>query len=451
MIKIWFTKDFRSVRVVSLVLIYLIFQLVLPTEIMHAKTNHRMADDPSQEENTLYFPSLSYDNYRDYTTPSTPYPPDGATDVSINTFFRWNNNPRTLPDDSSPYDFEVYLAPGETASKQPIVRVSRNALDTGTLIPDTLYTWRIVSIDPEGRRSPGPEWRFRTLSVARDPSEIADLNAMVPVPAGEFIMGCDRNNPHDESNSPCEDGTGVASKPLHTVYLDAFEIDKYEVSNASYKACVDAGVCDRPREEPVEERLERYGEEKYGRYPVVYVSRQDALDYCGWQGKRLPTEAEWEKAARGSIDTRAWPWGNEQFSCDRMHIGRDSECSDWVDVVPIGMFPNGMSPYGALDVSGNAAEWVNDKFDRTYYSWSPYANPRGSDVSRVFTDSLDVTNDDWGWPTYVLRGGDFWGRFYYHHVYYRYFGHWGEAPHFDDIPLFRNRRTGFRCARSIAE
>ena len=421
--------------------------LMLPTEVIHAVPDSRV-DEPEKNGQAIYFPNLSYHNFHDYEAPSTPYPVDKAIDVSINTFFRWNDNPITLPDDTSPFQFEVFMAPGGSPSAQPIARLSRNALDTITLAPNTQYTWQIVAIDAAGRRFPGPEWTFRTLVVPGESSEIADFGAMVNVPAGEFIMGCDRNNPYYQVEENCTGPNDGASGPLHVVYLDAYEIDKYEVTNAEYEACVVEGECSRPRK-PRAGNLERYGLDEYANYPVVYVSWDNAQDYCAWQGKRLPTEAEWEKAARGSIDTRAWPWGNEQFKCDRMNFSPGDRCPDWVeDVAPVGSSPKGMGPYGGLDMAGNVSEWVKDKYDWTYYSRSPYANPQGSDVSRVY-NSLDATSDEWGYPTYVLRGGDYWGWFMYHFTYYRYFGHWGEAAHVDDIPLFRNKRTGFRCARSV--
>jgi formylglycine-generating enzyme required for sulfatase activity len=443
----------HSICAASLVIISLALWHTLAPEMVHAKAESRTAGTSDRNTVSVYFPVLHYSNYRDYRSPSTPYPSDGATGVSINTFFRWNDDMRTLPDVSQDFHFEVYLAPGERPSALPIDRLSVNALDTATLAPDTVYTWQVISVDTMGRQYPGPEWTFQTLPVADTPSEIPDLGAMVYVPAGEFLMGCDSNYPNHPDyivDQDCTGPTDFASAPLHTVYLDAFEIDKYETTNIEYKACFDAEACDLPRV-PAEGDIEPFDNPIYLYHPVTYVSWENAQDYCAWQGKRLPTEAEWEKSARGSIDTRAWTWGHEPFTCDRINYGPDDKCPDGINrTAPVGQSPNGMSPYGSFDVAGNAAEWINDKFDWTYYGRSPYANPPGSNISRIY-NPIETQIDEWGWPTYVIRGGDFWGRFRYHHTYYRYWGHWGEYPHADDVPRFRNRRTGFRCARSVEE
>jgi sulfatase modifying factor 1 len=455
MIYMRYAKEVDGLRRVGLFFLVLLCWFQFSANIVQAMPDRPLGDESDGDRHVIYFPifqhlrkvyffpTVQYHNYRDYTVPATPYPSDQASEVSINTFFRWNDDLETLPDDVGNLQFEMYLAAGDSPSTQPIARVARNALDTATLMPDTLYTWQVVSIDSQGRHYPGPEWSFQTLAVADEPAQITDFDAMVYVPAGEFIMGCDPDNPFYEIKENCTGPTDFASQPLHVIYLDAFEIDKYEVTNFGYEECVEAGFCNQPRKAPPS-KTERYGYEGYRYYPVLYVSWYDAQDYCSWKEKRLPTEAEWEKAARGTIDTRAWPWGHEYFTCDRANYDPGEKCpGETKQVGPVALHPNGMSPYGALDVSGNVAEWVNDKFDQTYYNWTPYANPQGSDVSRVFKSLDDSPVDEWGYPTYVLRGGDWWGRFQYQFVYYRYWGHWGQAP------LFRNDRTGFRCARSL--
>ena len=188
----------------------------------------------------------------------------------------------------------------------------------------------------------------------------ADNMAMVYVPAGDFLMG-----------SP--DGEGKNDEhPQHTVYLDAFWIDRYEVTNGQYRQCVETGRCDAPTScdwgEPT------YGDAGKGDHPVVCVSWHEAEAYCGWAGARLPTEAEWEKAARGT-DGRRYPWG-DQWDGERCN----TRSADRGGSTPVGSYsPGGDSPYGCADMAGNVFEWVADWYDDDYYSRSPDSNPPGAD------------------------------------------------------------------------
>ena len=174
--------------------------------------------------------------------------------------------------------------------------------------------------------------------------------SMVLVPAGEFVMGSDSNQ--------------EAAKPAHTVYLDSFYIDQFEVTNGDYQACAEAGVCTTGGSF----RIRR---PELAQNPVDFVNWYEAEKFCEWRGARLPTEAEWEKAARGT-DERLFPWGNDPITCDRAQY---SDC-DWA-LSPVGSYPSGVSPYGAHDMAGNVWEWVSDWYAQDYYSYSPAENPTG--------------------------------------------------------------------------
>ena len=188
---------------------------------------------------------------------------------------------------------------------------------------------------------------------------------MVLVPAGTFQMGCD--SAHNGGY-----GCGAAHSdelPLHMVTLDAYRIDRTEVTNAQYAQCVAAGGCTVPADYSSSTCSPYYNKATYAKYPVIHVTWHQADAYCRWAGKRLPSEAEWEKAARGASDTRAYPWGDGTPTCALVNGDVNGYCVG--DTNAVGSYPAGVSPYGALDMAGNVWEWVNDWYSDTYYSVSP--------------------------------------------------------------------------------
>jgi formylglycine-generating enzyme required for sulfatase activity len=201
-----------------------------------------------------------------------------------------------------------------------------------------------------------PALPFRPLvtPVATQLSELGDT-VMVFVPAGTFEMGSDSGQDDEQ--------------PSHTVYLDDFWIDRTEVTNGMYLVCVVAGECEAPRYTSSATRVSYYRNPAFYDYPVVNISWDDASDYCAAFGRRLPTEAEWEKAARGT-DQRTYPWGNDTPLPNLLNSAKFTG-----DTSEVGIYLGGASPYGALDMAGNVFEYVADWYDSDYYSASPVQNP----------------------------------------------------------------------------
>ena len=229
----------------------------------------------------------------------------------------------------------------------------------------------------------------------------------VDIPAGEFLMGTDPEK--GRYASPYE-------FPQHAVYLDAYRIMRSEVTNQQYNQCVRAGVC------PVPENDE-YNSSERAQHPVTDVSWYYATDFCQWAGGRLPTEAEWEKAARGE-DGRIYPWGDILPDCTLANFDFCVGDGDTLtgDTVPVGSYPSGTSPYGLYDMAGNVYEWVNDWFDSSYFNISPDSNPPGPETGIW----RGVRGGSWSSLSYLRtarRGGSY--------------------------PTTRNHDIGFRCAADV--
>jgi formylglycine-generating enzyme required for sulfatase activity len=275
----------------------------------------------------------------------------------------------------------------------------------------------------------------REATAAGEWTRLAEMldRQVVTVPAGDFLMGSDRDRPDEQ--------------PEHRVYLDEFQIDRFEVTNAQYRRFAEAAGKTLP---PYWEN----GVYPPGRadYPVVGISWDEADAYCRWAGRRLPTEAEWEKACRGT-DGRTYPWGNRwdpaRLNVDlTQHVPRSEgdEVLSWQSawtllgtspaskadprLRPVGSYPAGASPYGMLDASGNASEWVADWYNWTGYAKLPDRNPL-------------VTRPPWN---HCIRGSS----------WYDPSGAKGWAQSMSRCSArnssheIRDPRTGFRCARSAS-
>jgi formylglycine-generating enzyme required for sulfatase activity len=200
-------------------------------------------------------------------------------------------------------------------------------------------------------------------AATRPPAQSACALNQVLIPGGTFLMGADDGDADE--------------RPVHQVTLLPYCIDKTEVTVAAYRACVQAGEC-RTREDECNQYC-TWGREGFDQHPINFVDWYDANAYCKWTGGRLPSEAEWEYAARGN-DGRRYPWGNQALTPDRANTFGDED--GWECTAPVGSYPQGASPFGLLDMAGNVAEWTADSYEE--YGPDPVTNPQhpGTDKSR---------------------------------------------------------------------
>jgi formylglycine-generating enzyme required for sulfatase activity len=240
---------------------------------------------------------------------------------------------------------------------------------------------------------------------------------MLWIAAGEFRMG---SNPDQVEQAAkwcnCNKRHFEDEQYLHTVYVDGYHIDRYEVTNQQFQAFVDATgyVTDAEHKSEASTWRTAYTEDKDS-HPVVWMSWNDARAYCRWAGKRLPTEAEWEKAARGT-DARLWPWGNT-WDADRLN----SRATRLGTTTPVGSYADGASSYGVMDMAGNVWEWVNDWYSAAYYQTGNDRNPTGPE----------------GGEDRVLRGGGYNNGIHELRTAHRHKG--GQTGYAPD--------HGFRCAQ----
>jgi len=253
----------------------------------------------------------------------------------------------------------------EATVEGPIVMVTAESSVTATHVSPT------VTASPSPTNTPRPTPTAEPQAgdiraVSRGGVEVEQ----VFVPAGSFLMGSEAGESDEQ--------------PAHEVTLDAFWSDRTEVTNAQFAACVAGGACQPPENTSSYTRDQYYGNDEFADYPVIYVSWNDAGDFCAWAGGRLPTEAEWEYAARGPTG-RVYPRGNK-VNGERLNFC-DVNCPfEWADkgvddghadTAPVGSYPDGASWVGALDMAGNVWEWVNDWYDSDYYGKLADESPSG--------------------------------------------------------------------------
>src|SRR3569623_1689877 len=229
------------------------------------------------------------------------------------------------------------------------------------------------------------------------------LPEMTVIPGGDFLRGCNQTH---------EDCTNLNNElPLATLMISTFSIDTTEVTQLKYKQCMDAGMCTAP------DSASGFDPVNKASYPVGGIQWQQAVDYCTWKGKRLPTEADWEKASRGT-DGREYPWGNVAADCT---LAQYLDCTMGTSPLPVGS-KAGDAPTGLHDMAGNALEWTNDWYSNSYYQSSPTTDPQGptSGTYRV-----------------IRGGGASYGSLYLRSSY-RYFA----------TPTTALASFGFRCAKT---
>ena len=269
----------------------------------------------------------------------------------------------------------------------------------------------------------GPRGPAQTAGSTGDATagSFVEQDGLMHVPAGPFLRGCNA-----EIGDRCQteaNGDVLFNLPYREVELSEFWIERHEVTVEQYAACEAADACTRPEGVPWSD-IEA---PEVPRLPVTGVNWEQAAAYCAWRGRRLPTEAEWEKAARGT-DGRQYPWGNEPPKCGQAHLLLGDECERVRHRLPVDAHPGDVSPYGVVGMLGNVQEYVADWGVRAYYEESPARDPPGPAASDVFPDLKVVRGGYWDWSVGLGPIS----------VSLRRFGKFAIG----------SGRIGFRCARS---
>jgi|GEM_PF-2081792 len=355
-----------------------------------ARCAERDLNEPSMQHSAIGFRcARSITINQPPLTPSSPIPTDSAINQSVTVTLAWTcNDP-----DNDPTTYDVYFG---TASTPPLVNSSQTAAtyDPDTLANNTTYYWRIVAHDNHDHSTSGPVWSFTTL-----------MGGMVLVPAGPYTMG--------------SSALGSTARPEHTVDIPAFYMDIYEVTNAQYRAFCDSTSRAYPSDPGFYTNY--FTSPTYASYPVVMVDWNDASAYATWAGKRLPTEAEWERAAKGNTDNRLYPWGDAWVAANANVINNPADGYTYTS--PVGNYPNGISPAGCYDMAGNVFEWCEDDW-HSNYTGAP-------------TDGNAWINNPRG-AYRILRGGSWNVNQLNAPCAFRFF----------DSPTSRYNLYGFRCART---
>jgi formylglycine-generating enzyme required for sulfatase activity len=244
-----------------------------------------------------------------------------------------------------------------------------NPMPGVTFTPNVTPTFALTA-SPSA--TPPPAATLPPKPAAFQPGVCSKDGAAIPSSMDGMILLCVTQGSFRMGSDPAVDANAVSDEfPMHTVSLKAFWIDQTEVTNRQYALCVKAGGCSGPVSENSKDPV-YFGNPAYDNYPVTYIDWDQANSYCMWANRRLPSEAEWEKAARGT-KASIYPWGNTAPNADLLNYKLNKG-----GIMPVGSYPKGKSFYGALDMAGNVMEWVGDTYLNSYYaSQDVWNNPQG--------------------------------------------------------------------------
>lgn len=287
--------------------------------------------------------------------PATALPPTAVPPTAVPT----QPPTPTTPATNTP---EAVITPTAAAELTPAASLAPLQTQPVAATQQVATTPQVATMQP-GLPNTTPNAILPTVP-ANIQTKVSDKDQMVQIfiPAGDFLMG---TNDTDAQHS-FDNGVAYPEVYMHTVHLEDYWIDKTEVTNAQWATCVAAGGCKEPWHNLSYTGKVYYGNPEYDNYPVIYIDWWMANEYCSWAGRRLPTEAEWEKAARGT-DGRRYPWGSNTDFADKANFCDDSCPKEhknptfndgFPETAPVGSYPAGASPYGVLDMSGNVWEWT---------------------------------------------------------------------------------------------